>query len=383
MVAVFFVISGYALSLKPLKLIRSRRFGELGTTMSSLIFRRGFRLFLPTAISTLMIIALIRLGAYEWTRDFAYDDLYMRNVQEIHYERLNSTSEQLSDWGTEMFRFIHIWDWDSFEGSTAIDVHLWTIPVEFRSSMMVFLTLLGMARLTTVMRFVWLGVVMGFVYCSGRWEVLLFYCGMGLAEVDLVRGVGRRESLTGVFNGKEDEGLDGEGDLKRNGNGNGGRLGRVFWVGVSVLAMYLMSQPDQGGEETPGWVVLTSLVPSWYQETYRYWQSIGAVLMVLAVGRSPGWQRFFNSAVVQYFGKISYAIYLMHGPVMHTVGYAIERWMWSLTGIEGNMYNVGFVLASFFIVPIVIWVSDVFWRAVDAPVVRFAKWLEARCSIAE
>jgi peptidoglycan/LPS O-acetylase OafA/YrhL len=69
-------------------------------------------------------------------------------------------------------------------------------------------------------------------------------------------------------------------------------------------------------------------------------------VFIMAVGRSRGWQRFFNLTVVQYFGKISYAIYLMHGPVLHTVGYAIERWAWGVTGIEGREYEGGFMLAA-------------------------------------
>jgi peptidoglycan/LPS O-acetylase OafA/YrhL len=144
-----------------------------------------------------------------------------------------------------------------------------------------------------------------------------------------------------------------------------------------------MSQPDEGGAETPGWVYLTSLIPKWWGDEHRYWQSVGAVIFVLAVGRSACWQRFFNLAAVQYLGRISYAVYLMHGPVLHTLGYAIERWAWGLTGTEGRAYVAGFILASVFVAPIVIWVSDVFWRAVDAPTVRFAKWLEKRCSMPE
>ncbi|KAK3327828.1 acyltransferase [Cercophora scortea] len=373
MVCVFFVISGYALSLKPLKLIRARRYESLATGMASLVFRRGLRLFLPTAISTLMIMFLLRVGMYEWTREFAYDDKFMRNVQEIHYERFETTAEQMRDWVRAMFNFVHVWDWDIFAGSTAIDVHLWTIPVEFRSSMMLFLVLLGTARLRTVARVVVVLGVMAFTYRSDRWEMLLFYSGMLLAERDIVRGahkavVGGELPVGGATGG---------------GGSDGSRAVRAWWAAVSILALYLMSQPDQGGEETPGWVVLTGLVPEWWSDKYRYWQSAGAVLFVLAVGRSPGWQRFFNTAVVQYFGRISYAIYLMHGPVMHTVGYAIERKVWSYTGIEGSAYNWGFVLASAFVVPVVVWVSDVFWRLVDAPVVRFSKWLETRCSVSE
>jgi peptidoglycan/LPS O-acetylase OafA/YrhL len=155
------------------------------------------------------------------------------------------------------------------------------------------------------------------------------------------------------------------------------RLKPAFWILLSIGALYLMCQPDARGDITPGWVYLTSLIPEWWNvEKYRYWQSVGAVLFVFAVGHSPSWQRFFNTGFVQYFGKISYAIYLMHGPAMHAVGYHWEKWAYGITGVEGTHYNAGFVLGSVLVIPTVIWWADVFWRAVDIPTVKFAKWFE-------
>lgn len=115
-VCVFFVISGYALAYKPLKLIRNRSWTEFSTCMSSLTFRRGIRLYLPTAISTLMIIILLRVGAYEWTREFATDRTYHKNVVEPHPARMDSAYEQFQDWAWQTFRFVYVWGWDKQGG---------------------------------------------------------------------------------------------------------------------------------------------------------------------------------------------------------------------------------------------------------------------------
>ncbi|KAK4449089.1 acyltransferase family-domain-containing protein [Podospora aff. communis PSN243] len=353
MVCLFFVVSGYALSYKPLRLIHAQSYSDLATTLSSLIFRRGIRLFLPCVVSTLLIVFLLRVGAYEWNREFAYDYKYSRNIQEIHYERFDSTAEQLVDWGRAMWKFVHVWDWDEYGGSTAMDVHLWTIPVEFRASMVVFLAVLACAKARVLVR---VGVLMAlgvFAYCSARWEVMLFCWGVGMAERDV---------------------------LSRGERGKGKGMG-VVWGVVSVVGMYLLSQPDVGGDETPGWVWLEGVIPEWWEDKHRYYQSFGAMVFVMAVGRSNGWQRVFNSGVVQYFGRISYGLYLMHGPVMHTLGYTIEKWVWGMTGIEGAAYYWGFALASLLVIPTVVWVSDIFSRAVDAPVVRFSKWVEMKCCL--
>jgi peptidoglycan/LPS O-acetylase OafA/YrhL len=235
--------------------------------------------------------------------------------------------------------------------------------------MYLFLTLIGTARLRTRLRFLVLAIVMAFTYRNSRWELLLFFCGMGLAELDLIRGAHTPVPVLPLSE------ASGKSPLKK-------QLQRIGWNLLSVLALYLMCQPDINFEVTPGWVWLSSLIPSWWaEEGYRYWQSAGSALFVLCVGHSPAWQRFFNTAVVQYLGKISYAIYLMHGPVMHSAGYLIERWAWSITGVEGYWYNAGFMLGSLGCIPAVIWAADIFWRLVDMPTVKFAKWVETKCLI--
>ena len=115
-VCVFFVISGYALSYKPLKLARSRSSAELANTISSLVFRRGIRLFLPTAISTLMIVCLLQLGAYEPTREFANDRAFMKNIVEPHPAPMETIWAQFVDWLWQMYHFVHIFSWDKYGG---------------------------------------------------------------------------------------------------------------------------------------------------------------------------------------------------------------------------------------------------------------------------
>lgn len=157
-------------------------------------------------------------------------------------------------------------------------------------------------------------------------------------------------------------------------------LKSLFWNLLCILGLYLLCFPDARGEVTPGFVWLTEQIPSWWgEELYRYWQGIGAIIFIFAVARCPPWQWFFNTGVVQYFGKLSYAIYLMHGVVIHTLGYHWEKWAYSITGVEGDdNYAAGFFLGALFVVPTVIWCSDIFWRAVDIPTVKFAKWFEGK-----
>lgn len=237
--------------------------------------------------------------------------------------------------------------------------------MEYRCSLALFLVLIATARLRTIYRFMFVLGVTAMTYWGGRWDLLLFLAGMILAENDLARGAHVPEPALP--------------HNEKRFHHTRGQATSFYWGLISIIGLYLLCQPDGRGEITPGWVTLTSLIPKgWKAEPFRFWQSIGAVTFIYAVGHSPGWQRFFNSNIVQYFGKISYAIYLMHGPAMHTVGYHWEKWAYSITGVEGLWFNAGFVLGACFCIPTVVWWADVFWRAVDIPTVQFAKWFESK-----
>jgi peptidoglycan/LPS O-acetylase OafA/YrhL len=370
MVCVFFVISGYALSLKPLKLMRSHSWDDLMTTMSSSVFRRGMRLFLPTTASTFAVLLLLRLGFYEPTRAISGDKLRHRNVIEYHPVQLASFNAQVRDWTEQMFHFMSVFTWAQFAGSTSYDVHLWTIPVEFRSSLMLFLVIIALSKLRSTVRLPLLAAIILFVLRQDRWELTLFCCGMFIAELDLI--IAQANKLSSSFM-----------PLFLS-NPSKSSFGKSLWIGLSVISLYLMSQPDDSFDATPGWRYLSTVIPAWFSEKYRFWQVIGSITFVLSVSRLPLLQKPFNSPLIQYLGKISYALYLMHGPVMHVVGYVFQEVAWNITGYDSrSAYIFGFILGAIVNIPLVIWAADVFWRFVDTPSVKFARWVEKQLVVQE
>ncbi|KAH7134516.1 acyltransferase family-domain-containing protein [Dactylonectria estremocensis] len=357
-VTIFFLISGYALSYRPLKLIRSQDNHELLNTLSSSVFRRLLRLYIPTAIATALVVCFVRLGVYEYTREFSQDRTYIKFVVESHPVRFDSSWDQWGDYYWTMLRMIHVFGWDRPFAHNFYHVHLWTIPIEYRCSLYLFLVILATARLRMIWRYVTLCLVILLSYRHSKWELVMFLFGMGLAEWDLHRG-----AHVPVPAG-----------AKRN---PFKKLHTIFWNCVSVIGLFLMSFPDAGADTTPGYVYLSTWIPWWWNsEPYRPWQSVGCLIFALAVSNSDFWKGFYNSGFIQYLGKISYALYLVHGPVLHMVGYHWEKWAWSVTGVEGGQYGCGFVLSMFLSVPTVFWVADLFWRAVDIPTVKFARWFE-------
>jgi peptidoglycan/LPS O-acetylase OafA/YrhL len=364
MVCVFFVISGYALSLKPLKQIRSRSYDDLLTTMSSSIFRRGLRLFLPTTASTFLVFVMLRLGMYEPSREIAGDSALHRNVHEMHPPRMDGFFHQLTNWLHEMLEFVAVFNWKAFAGSTGYDVHLWTIPVEFRCSLMLFLAVVGLARLRSIWRLAMLFGIWCFSFGKDRWELVLFFSGMAIAELDLI--IAQHGSLSENIRSLRP-------------------YRSIGWITLAIVSLFLMSQPDSHFESTPGFIWLSTFIPAWFSESYRFYQTLGSITFVLAVARHSSLQSLFNYPVVQYLGKISYALYLMHGPVMHSIGYVVQAFVWRhLTGYESeNAYIGGFIVGAMINIPLVIWAADVFWRVVDGPSVRFARWLEGNVIVRE
>lgn len=124
MVDIFFVISGYVLSARLLKLIRAQDTERLLHHFTSSIFRRYLRLYLPTFLITFISMLLIRQGGI---------------IGWVTVPRLATFPEQFRDWLLESFRFanpfIHLtgyWTENESCPTNKYDEVLWTIPVEVR-----------------------------------------------------------------------------------------------------------------------------------------------------------------------------------------------------------------------------------------------------------
>ena len=78
MVIIFFVISGYVLSYRSLKLARQGKNLELLDSLSSSVFRRWLRLHLPVAASCFMAFMLARFNAWHYMpKGWEHDPTYV------------------------------------------------------------------------------------------------------------------------------------------------------------------------------------------------------------------------------------------------------------------------------------------------------------------
>ncbi|KAI4745169.1 hypothetical protein E4T50_04465 [Aureobasidium sp. EXF-12298] len=371
MVSIFYVVSGYALSYKPVKLMRKKSWKDLLHTLSSATFRRAIRLYLPCFISTLMIVLLVRLGAYDATRDIAYDEKRLNQVREFHLARYESLWHQLTDWAHMMWIFVHPWSFGTKDTDIDIDKHLWTIPMEFRSSLVLYLTQLGLSCLRPIVRILCLVALIIWCHEKDRWEMILFYSGFLLAELDF-----RRQALAAAKSLLPTNIKSLPATSQRQ------RLWAVLYILVFLVGIYLGGQPQSHVEHAPGWATLHSYIPSYSSHKQRYWVGWAAILLVWSTSNSSLLRRLFTNGPVQYLGKISFSLYLMHGPITHTVGYASMDFFWCVIGDDSYMTKeIGFALAAVVNIASTIWAADIFMRVVDVPTVQFAKWVEKTCIV--
>lgn len=347
MVAIFFIISGYALSHKPFLLIRSGSWGQFSDTMASATFRRGIRLFLPTLATTFLVMLSARLGF----EDFAgYSTL--PGVIEPRPRRFRSHYDQFADWCHFIIaELTNPWVWQIHD--YAYDSHLWTIPIEFRASIILFLFLTCISRFKRRVRLAISCAL--WVYCMwcDKWPVALFICGMCLADVP----------------------LDSRPPLQRTKS-----YGRLFYtLPLLILGLFLLSFPIRNSSKTPGYIWLSMVTPN-----YTNWHTIGAMLALWMLNNSVELQKVFTTSFSEYLGKISYAMYLVHGPTLHSFGYGTVSFIWSVFGKETVMqYQGGLFLGFLLVAPVVFWWSDVFERLVDRPSVELARWLYLKGKIEE
>ncbi|OKL56650.1 hypothetical protein UA08_08230 [Talaromyces atroroseus] len=374
MVAIFFVISGYVLSYRPLKTIRSGSFDQTFSVLSSATFRRGFRLYIPSIVGLFCVFIAIRLGLYNYSRWVVDKGRTVTGTNEQHPIILKSTYIQLWDWYWTLCRLMNFWDWGLFYNN--YNPHLWTIPVEFRSSIVLFLVIIGVSRFTTRIRLGLEFAIIWFCMRWGRWDVVLFLSGLVLAEIDLINGIWNTNTNTSKPASAPDlEKSAGTTPIQHFAR----RCHREIWIGVFILGLYIGSSPNLGVLHTPGYVWLGKLTPKTYPEPHRFPQTIGAVLIVASINNSKTIQKLFVNPLSQYLGQVSYAFYIVHGPILHGLGYTLMHNIWKVTGREtAFQFCFGGLIGWSICLPIALWLADIFWRAVDVPSVKFARQLESR-----
>ncbi|KAM3417228.1 hypothetical protein BST61_g5487 [Cercospora zeina] len=382
MVTLFFAISGYVLSYSFLSATRTHDAESLRrwTRLSSLTLRRWMRLFLPATISMLIVMFAAFTGAFDAGREFQKSSEWLTGSWEQHPPRRATFDAQFAD-----FEWMW-WDWQTpFQWRlyySWYDPHTWTIPVEFRGSIVLFVLLLGSAGLKQSWRTVVFAFATVFCFASKRWDSAAFTSGAlvadlhlwqmsasAMAEMDEKTSLPRwrRGKVSGIFTRKIEK-----------------HLCTALKTILFVAALWILSFPDDEAWITPGFSWLNYMTPRAYDgrelRPYMFWHAFAASFILWSVQRLHYVQTFFCLPIPQYLGKISYAFYLVHGPLLHGVGFALQPQIFEGLGAADSItkWVGGLVLGWMTMLTLSIVVAHMFWKVVDVPLVKLAKWVERK-----
>ena len=359
MVTLFFAISGYVLSYNFLSLCRKNEWPKAFSRLASLTLRRWMRLFMPASVSMLLVCLAVQLGAFESGRELRKHPMQIGKWEE-HPPRFSSWKAQIQDFGGMCWHWSNPFRWDL--NYSPYDPHTWTIPVELRCSMVLFVFLLASAGLKQRWRYGLTLLVAVYCLLQRRWDVATFVEGALVADLHQAAHepeagllpinthiASRRTALT---------------------------ITTLKWL-LLTIALHILSFPDNLPEATFGFSFLHSVTPPAYIESFHFWHAVASSLILWCVQSIPSIRVFLSSGIPQYFGKTSYALYLVHGPLLHSVGFNLQPKIWEITGSEGLVqWSAGLFVGWVIMLSLSIMVAHLFWKMIDMPFVKFTRWLE-------
>ncbi|KAL5115271.1 hypothetical protein ACEQ8H_006863 [Pleosporales sp. CAS-2024a] len=363
-VAVFFVISGYVLSVKSLSLIHSGKTLSAAESLGSALFRRWMRLYIPIMLVTFSWMCF-RHWSRIWTDNAEMPATFREDVRMWYLTFKN-------------YSFVFTGSW--YEFPTLYHVHSWSIPVEFRGSIIVYTTLSALSRCTKTAR-LWcqVGLMAYFLYIADGYYGTLFIGGMLLCDLDLLAEEGQLPRFFTALSGFKE----------------------FIFFHLFIVAMYLGGVPSDDDpkldqvtllSKSPGWRWLAHLKPQAVFDAKWFYLTWAAILAVASIPRLPLLKRFFETRFCQYLGRISFALYLVHGLVIWSladriyaaVGFARPRhkngipdWIDAFPlSTKGPMgLEVAFWLPQLIILPFTLYMAEVVTKLADEPSVKFTDWL--------
>jgi peptidoglycan/LPS O-acetylase OafA/YrhL len=360
-VSLFFTISGFSISLKPLEQARSRSYSLFLDTMASATFRRTFRLFLPCLVMPWITFIIACLGAFDFSYALMKDWPFLGKPNRLPIAHHNVWL-QFNDW----LGYVYLLSdpLDQRKRCIPYGTQLWTIPVELRSSFISFLTLVGLAKVRPVMR-------MGITTALGAYfqfkrhpEVTLFLAGNTLAELYLIRQERATSNLSQQL------------ETQRQ---------KIQSCVLFVISLFIASYPLHYAEKGRFSASLYHVAKFFFGEKliiFDFYVTLSSVMLIYVVSCSPFLQGVFLTRVGKYLGKISFALYCVHQALINWFGYRSILFFWTLTGNKTTgRYEFGLVLSWIFQTIATIWAADMFWRFIDLPTVRIAKRLEEMCFV--
>ncbi|ETN36813.1 uncharacterized protein HMPREF1541_07800 [Cyphellophora europaea CBS 101466] len=366
MVDIFFNISGYVLSLKSVKMARENNIAGLYESLGGSVFRRGPRLYFPMFAVGLFAAIAAQIG-------LCHPYFYL-----WRYPVSGSMYWQLKVWFWNSMRSISYWTvgnpWEPV---------FWTIPVEFRGSILVFVTQMGLARRSPRLRLIFLVAMMLFWMWHQNPSEWMFSAGMVCAELHFWHTpIQPSRTATSTM-------PDLEPGHKPTQNNRRNLRREAGLSMILVILLYLLSTPDPGHGQTLSYgyqTLTTTLTLPQYRgwapmSADSFWPCVSAFFLVLLLdfaGSTSYLQQLFCTRLAQWLGKVSFSMYLWHHVVMQMIFSPAAKAVAEYYGIlnpwvpsyQSGAIVIGVGLLWF---PILAWISEISTRTLDVWGIKLAR----------
>lgn len=310
-VAIFFVLSGFVLSIGFFKK------GDV-SVIRRLALKRYLRLMLPALAVILFAYVTIQLNLDVWREQV---------VAITHSSWLAGLWTQSPNLWEALKQGVY----DAFvTGNVSYNPVLWTVRYELIGSFIIF----GVALLFTNSKYRWIAYAALLLAFLGSWY-LGFIIGMIMADLYV----------------------------------NGGKYLRVIpaWLLASgaIIGVGLGAFPPS---DLTGTIFQWILIPSMTQlQNMSFYLTVAAALVIFATLLLPRLAGLFSHSRIAFMGKYTFALYLVHMPILFTIGAAAFVWMHGYAGL--HMSAVLSTLVAFvFMIP----TTYLFEKYIDSPSIKLS-----------
>ncbi|EPE08172.1 acyltransferase family protein [Ophiostoma piceae UAMH 11346] len=285
-VAVFAMVTGYVCALKPVRLFRQGQQDVAYKSMGKSALRRVPRLILPAAFATFLTWLACELGAYNvaahcdswWIRETGPKPIpsLWRGIRSL----INNI---LATWTA---------------GGNQYDANQWTMLPLLVGSLWVYVFLLATGFVRPRYRMMAsMGMWLYFVLANNPAMGMQFFFGVFLSDL-------QNHPTANQWLAERP------------------RLARVLSPFFLVLGAFVASYPEAHPERV-GWAnslhnVLVAILPA-HSDYARFASGLGVQLIAIGLHFSPKMRDVLSNRAFLWLGKNSFAVYLLHGPLLRSV----------------------------------------------------------------